>query len=118
MNWVRTNVWLGARLALIALALQFAAAFGHFHPLALSTPAQITVASAPSQPDTDHHHEGIADFCAICAVVAMAGSMLAASPPMLPLQQATPLQLHLPAADALHARAAVAAFQPRGPPLS
>lgn len=118
MNWVRTNVWLGARLALIALALQFAAAFGHFHPLQIASPAQITVAGAPSQPDTDHHHDGITDVCAICAVVAMAGSTLAAAPPMLPQQQALPLPLQLPAADPLHARAALAAFQPRGPPLS
>jgi len=34
MKWVRANIGLGARVALFALAVQFALSFGHFHPIA------------------------------------------------------------------------------------
>ena len=34
MKWFRSNIKGGARLALLALFLQFALSFGHFHALA------------------------------------------------------------------------------------
>ena len=55
----------GARLGLLALALQLVLSFGHFHPL----PSQITAVSAPvSQGAPDLPLAG--DDCAICASIA------------------------------------------------
>ncbi|PPQ41784.1 hypothetical protein [Rhodopseudomonas palustris] len=119
MDWVRTNIRWGARLALIALALQFAAAFGHFHgfePPTLQI-AQAGSANGPAEPDTDHHHPG-ADLCAICAVVSMASLALAATPPALPPQQAHSFHYRLAVLDDAELSSPPAGFQPRGPPLS
>ncbi|MCG6207341.1 hypothetical protein LPW26_22065 [Rhodopseudomonas sp. HC1] len=116
MNWVRANLRLGARLALIALAIQFAAAFGHFD--AVATSHQQVVAAAVSDTSAPDHHDGAADLCAICAVVAMANAMLDASPPALPLRASDALRHHLAAFAAIEAAPQPGGFQPRAPPLS
>ena len=86
MKWFRSNIRHGARLALLALSIQFVLSFGHFHAIA---PAQATTSfvahverDAPrSNPDSDQ----AADLCAICAVVAMVNSAVPA-PALPPLQ--------------------------------
>lgn len=124
MDWVRANIRWGARLALIALALQFALSFGHVHSLE-RTPAALTelaateiaVANGPAEPDSDHH-PGAADLCAICAVVSMASTALAATPPALPPQQAHTFHFRLAVLDDAEPSPPPGAFQPRAPPLS
>ena len=88
MKWFRSNIKHGARLALLALALQFGLSFGHFHAgaaqaaLAIqSVAAQSEISPAtpdavnPSAPlpashnDSDQHP---GQHCAICAVIAHA----------------------------------------------
>ncbi|MGY3529615.1 hypothetical protein ACVISU_002383 [Bradyrhizobium sp. USDA 4452] len=123
MKWFRSNIRHGARLALLALSIQFVLSFGHFHAIA---PARATTSAAAhvenasrnaprSAPDTDQ----AADLCAICAVVAMVNSATP-SPTLPPLQlpdtaallswridnHAAPLDL-----GRLH-------YQPRAPPIS
>ncbi|RJF63835.1 hypothetical protein [Rhodopseudomonas palustris] len=116
MNWVRAHLGLGARLALIALAIQFAAAFGHFD--AVATPhSQVFATTVPDSSAPDHH-DGAADLCAICAVVAMANAMLDASPPALPPRSSHHLHQHIAAHAAVEPAALHGGFQPRAPPRS
>ena len=78
MNWFRKHVKTGSRLALFALAIQFALSFGHFHgEVARAAPAiqagladaDLAIAAAlaaqgahseaaqqPSNHDTDQHN--------------------------------------------------------------
>ncbi|WP_366145821.1 DUF2946 family protein [Bradyrhizobium sp.] len=117
MKWVRTNIRLGARLALLALVVQLALSFGHVHAIAAQATPSIHSSQQLPAPgsDSDQHPD---DFCAICAVMAMASTATAAAPPVLPIPQA--FELKHPAVDApfVPPRSARAAFQSRAPPLS
>ncbi|MFZ1966511.1 MAG: DUF2946 family protein [Bradyrhizobium sp.] len=117
MKWVRSKIRVGARAALFALAVQLALSFGHFHPMAAQTSPSIQSAQQlpASAPDSDQHPD---DFCAICAVVALASTAMAAAPPALPLPQAVELPRRTIAAAFLHLHATRVAFQSRAPPLS
>ena len=128
MKWLRSNIKHGSRLALFALALQFALSFGHFHagaaqaPPAMQSGASIVDAvgdDAQQQPASNHDSDQQpSDACAICAVVALANAMLFATPPLLLLPQAIEI-LHLSTdAEFIHLNSARVAFQPRAPPLS
>ena len=122
MSWFRANIKHGSRLALCALLLQFALAFGHVHWLAAQAQdgAAVNIASvrtgSPASPDPDQQPS--ADNCAICAVMAMAQSILLSPAPVLALP--APVAFRLP--DAITAPlAAVAvstAFQPSAPPTA
>ena len=138
MNWFRKHVKTGSRLALFALAIQFALSFGHFHgevaraapaiqtgladaddpataaPLAAQSAAQSEAAQQPSDHDTDRH---ISD-CAICAVLSLTNNFLFATLPLLELPQAVEL-LHLTTgAEFAHLGSLHTAFQSRAPPVS
>src|SRR5258707_1791284 len=102
MKWFRSNIKHGSRLALFALALQFALSFGHFHggvaqaaPAVQSGSANNVSAADPvgenaqQQPASNHDsHQQQGDLCAICAVVALSNAMPFATPPLLLLPPA------------------------------
>jgi hypothetical protein len=133
MNWFRKHVKTGSRLALFALAIQFALSFGHFHgEVARAAPALQTgladtdlavaatqeplseAAQQPSNHDTDQHRSD----CAICAILSLANNFLFATPPLLELPQAVEL-LHLTTgAEFTHLGSLHRAFQSRAPPVS
>jgi hypothetical protein len=137
MKWFRSNIRNGARLALLSLFLQLVLSFGHFHALAApsvgttQSAAQRTKAvdsgdhaiasqaakqkQAPGKQDNDHNGP---DGCAICAVMAMAGTMLSASPPILLLPEAVEFLYRTTDAEFVHLKSAGTAFQPRAPPAS
>ncbi|TYO62614.1 DUF2946 domain-containing protein [Bradyrhizobium hipponense] len=132
MKWFRSNVRQGARLALFALLVQFALTFGHGHwfaqaaPLALSQQTDSSKGTAaidraavekqsPSGPNREQPGD---DNCAICAVVAMAGTIVFATPPLLLLPQAVELLYRTTDAEFVHLKSAGSAFQPRAPPAS
>jgi hypothetical protein len=134
MKWFRSNIKHGSRLALLALAVQFVFAFGHFHGIvqaaaiqsgpAQSGPSYADRLSAPSQPaqqqlasnhDTDQHPN---DACAICAVIALANTALFATSPLLLLPQANEFVCLATDAEFFQPNSARAAFQPRAPPVS
>jgi hypothetical protein len=124
MKWFRANIRQGAKLALFALAVQLVLSFGHVHGTVHAAPLDATlalsasdVAQTPAAPDTDHHHRA-ADPCAICAVMAMAGTALFAAPPVLLLPQAAVLLQRITEAEFEHLDAISGASQPRGPPVS
>jgi hypothetical protein len=138
VKWFRKHLKHGSRLALFALAIQFALSFGHFHAVAAhAAPAIVTglaqtdldnaktfaaggMASAatqkqqPSNPDTDHP----ADACAICAVISLANNVLFATPPLLQLPQAFELLYLTTDAEFAHLNSLHPAFQSRAPPIS
>jgi DUF2946 family protein len=118
MQWVRSNIRLGARIAMFALAIQFALSFGHFHAIAAQAAPSVQSAGqqSPAQnPDSDQHSD---DVCAICAVVAFASTAMAAAPPALPIPQV--FKLAQPATNTAfaHPRPTRVAFHSRAPPLS
>ncbi len=118
MKWFRSNIKLGTRAALLALVIQFAFAFGHFHGLAAqAAPAPLSVSQQQpaSNHDSDQHPQ---DSCAICAVMALASTVVFASPPVLLLPQAIEFLYFTTDAEFLHLHSASVAFQPRAPPVS
>lgn len=137
MKWFRRHIKTGSRLALFALAVQFALSFGHFHPAAaqaasaiqsvqadlayaaafagLDARSQAVEKQAPAVPDNDQQP---ADGCAICAVIALAGHALAAGPPLLLLPQAVEFLYLTTDAEFVHLNATRFAFQSRAPPAS
>jgi hypothetical protein len=138
MNWFRKHLKLGSRLALMALVLQFALSFGHYHafaekaaPATRTSPTKgapagseavltqdtATETSRKQQPSNDDRdHPAVA--CAICAVISLAGGALFAAPPVLLLPQ--PVDLLYLATDAkfVHLNSVRLAFQSRAPPIS
>jgi Protein of unknown function (DUF2946) len=139
MKWFRSNIKHGSRTALFALVVQFVLAFGHFHgiaaqaaPATQSGPALSDLsyanglvspdaASASAQqlpasnPDSDQQQS---DTCAICAVIALANTVLFATPPLLLLPQAVEFLYLTTDAEFEHLNAVRVAFQPRAPPVS
>jgi hypothetical protein len=133
MNWFRKHVKSGSRLALFALAIQFALSFGHFHGeiaraapalqagLAGADPVVAAAQAAPSeaaQQPSGHDTDQPTSDCAICAVLSLANNFLFATPPLLELPQAVEL-LHLATgAEFAHLGSLHPAFQSRAPPVS
>ncbi len=139
MKWFRSNIKHGSRLALLALAIQFALSFGHFHGVAAqATPA---IQSGQAQPDSSYAGGLVApdsvgqasqqqpasdrdsdghpnDVCAICAVMALANAVLFATPPVLLLPQAVEFLYRTTDAEFIHLNSARIVFQPRAPPIS
>ena len=119
MTWLRSNIQHGSRLALFALAIQFALSFGHFHPVAAQAAPAIGQAAQPQQPASDHDPDRQSnDGCAICAVMAMANTVTFATPPLLLLPQAVEFQYLTTDAELVQLNAVRVAFQPRAPPIS
>jgi hypothetical protein len=136
MKWVRSNIRGGARLALFALAVQFALSFGHFHRLAaLAAPvaqSSLTFANAADNsalastsqakqqqpPAGQDRDQQTGDHCAICAVIAMASTVLFATPPFLLLPQAVEFLYLTTDAEFVRLKSPGTAFQPRAPPAS
>jgi hypothetical protein len=132
MKWFRSNIKHGSRLALFALALQFALSFGHFHGgaaqaapamqsgLANNVSAAEPVSEAAQQQPASKHDsdQQQGDVCAICAVVALANAMLFATPPLLLLPQAIEILYLSTDAEFAHLNSLRVAFQPRAPPRS
>ena len=88
VGWVRRHRRNGAVLALIALALQIAVAFGHVHQHALAQKPHATSAQRAALADTKSHAPAQIpadndDYCAICASIFLASSAFASAPPQL-----------------------------------
>ena len=119
MKWVRTHIRNGSRLALFALAIQFVLSFGHIHTASAQTwsaaSATHSVQPGDQHPAPDQHP---ADNCAICAVLAMAGTLLFATPPILQLPQAAEFLYLAAVVEFVRLDALNTGFQPRAPPLS
>ena len=138
MNWFRKHVKSGSRLALFALAIQFALSFGHFHGVAAQaapaiqtglTNADLAIAAtldaqginseaARQQPSNHDSDQQRTDACAICAVLSLAGNFLFATPPLLELPGAIEFLYLTTDAEFSHLGSLHPAFQSCAPPVS
>jgi hypothetical protein len=144
MKWFRSNIKHGSRLALLALAIQFVLAFGHHHgAVAIAAPGpvqahEITISALagkqpaahetakdstakasvakPAKPAQGHHPDS--DNCAICGLIALAGTVLFTEPPVLLLPEAYHLLYLTTDAEFNHLESRRALFQSRAPPAS
>ena len=122
LRWFRSNMRWGVGCALFALALQFALTFAHVHVNGIgprsATALAVQVLDAPAEP-ANPHPKGIAgDFCAICAQIHLAGSLLPAASPSLPLPVIfSPLRRAI-GTDRNHAASPPPLFQARAPPIA
>jgi hypothetical protein len=95
MHWFRSRSSLGAWLALFALTAQLVVSFGHVHLdrnasapehqsalLGSDTPTSADIASLPASDDAPALAD---DYCAVCALIHLAGTVVASEPPALPL---------------------------------
>ena len=127
MRWFRSRSRLGAYLALFALAFQLAVSFGHVHleriapvsagvgVLAAAPPAADDL-TAPSNPTG---RAGLAaDHCPICTLIHLAGALVPAEMPSLPLPAVfSRLRLETAAEFDLTASHATL-FRARAPPIA
>jgi len=127
MRWFRSRSRLGAYLALFALAFQLAVSFGHVHlervaPLSASASALADAQAsaddldAPSNPAGREHRAD--DRCPICTLIHLAGALVPAEIPSLPLP-AVFGRLRLEAAAEFDLTTSHAAlFRARAPPIA
>jgi DUF2946 family protein len=139
VNWFRKHLKHGSRLALFALAVQFALSFGHFHGIAAqagpAVPAGLSNANlaiaaslatqaadfdaAQSQQPSDHDSDQQpANACAICAVLSLANIFLFATPPLLELPRAVEHLYLTTDAEFIRLGSRHTAFRSRAPPAS
>jgi hypothetical protein len=122
MRWLRSWVKESSCVALFAMALQLALSFGHVHlEHVLASPehaaAYPTNPSAATLIPSDELPAGTSDECALCALIALANSLI------LPISVALPVPAHFEAAQHASARDLSVAqttlrpFQARAPPL-
>lgn len=122
MGWLRTNARLTGMVALLALALQFASSFGHFHREWIGQP-DVAHAEPAAEAGRDHDHHGHHDGqpahgCSICIAASFAQGLIPPSPPVLPV-----LAAYAASAPALLSELLTSAqdrrpFQSRAPPLT
>ena len=95
MQWFRSRLSLGSWLALFALTVQLVLSFGHVHLdggaslvghsstlLRVHASSSVDVASLPAG---DEAPAGADEYCAVCALIHLAGTVVMAQPPSLPL---------------------------------
>ena len=134
MTWVRSNIKCVSRIALLAMVIQFALSFGHFHAIASAATSasalselffaggladQVAETQSARPPASNHdsdEHSG--DICAICTVMAMANAALFATPPALPLPQIIEFSHLTTEGEFARVVSVRIAFQPRAPPIS
>ncbi len=124
MHWFRSRARFWSWLALCALAIQLVLSFGHVHldhALPLSADASI-IAAAPALDDPpidpSAPHNLADDYCAVCALIHLAGSLTPAIAPSLPLPVS--FGRSLPEAGAAYSLAAPhrSPSQARAPPVA
>ena len=125
MRWFRDNIRQGSWFALLALTVNLALSFGHFHAadgkvVSGGLIAAMTSAASPDDGSRSNHPtDGHVDvLCPICVASAALAHAFAATPPVLPVTFACVARAPtLPPTIAL-VEPQRAAFQSRGPPPS
>ena len=110
-----------AALALFALALQIALAFGHIHLRDFAGVPGVVVAQAPTAPDpaSDHNNgHSTDDYCLICAAAKLAGTLVLPSQIALALPVSSTDEPQVYVCSAFCGRMDHALFSARAPPLA
>jgi hypothetical protein len=124
MNWFRSRIRSGARLALFALALQMVVSFGHMHDDDLGLPpppasdrTHAASNTAPAHPADRDRPAAPDDYCPICASMALVATAIPSLPPLLVVPDAI-RHVWLAQAPVHRPPTQIAlSFQARGPPL-
>ena len=120
MRWFRSNRGTSGALALFALALQIALAFGHIHQRDFAGVPSVVVAQATAtDPPSDHNNgHSTDDCCLICAAAKLAGTLVLPSQValVLPISSTDTSYGHFCAAPC--SRMDHALFRARAPPLA
>jgi hypothetical protein len=126
MHWFRARSSLGSWLALFALAFQLVVSFGHVH-LDRAAPGQLSALSGAlattdaitASPRHGDRSPALADdYCAICALIHLAGTVVAAAPPDLPAPVLFGALRSQPRAEFELTARARALFAARAPPVA
>ncbi len=118
MRWFRTHIGLGARLALFALAIQFALSFAHVHVTdpggsqAVAASLAGGAGSAPAQKSNGPVDPG----CAICGLIQLAATAAPSAAPALPLPAASAPSRPEPADPLFVGASRQFLFRARAPP--
>jgi hypothetical protein len=121
MGWIDRHKRHGIVLALLALALQMAIAFGHVHLRGSAQLATATIthriagqsnSQTPAQIPGDND-----DYCAACAAIFLASTAFARAPPQLPPPTDFETIEHSIRAELALAERPRLAFRSRAPPL-
>jgi len=120
MRWFRKNRQFGARVALIALALQLVLTFGHMHAsLAQDTGTTVSASQPGGWVPHKGSHKGLSDFdCPICALIQLSAVSAPSVAPELPLPSATDFVTLGPRTGFAAAITPQAPFQARAPPAA
>jgi hypothetical protein len=121
MRWFRDHIRQGSWLALVAIAINFAVAFGHVHAIdgTRSERGPTALVASSDRDQTQNHPADRADYlCPICLAAAAIGTALAPTPPALPVEFADVAIDHAIEHLVVVPHAPRAAFQSRGPPVS
>jgi hypothetical protein len=120
MRWFRTNRGTSGALALFALALQIALAFGHIHLRDFAGVPGVVVAHATAPDPASDHNNGHStdDYCLICAAAKLAGTLVLPSQIALVLPVSSTDEPHVYVCSAFRGRMDHALFSARAPPLA
>jgi len=122
-RWLRYDRRIGSWLALVAVVIQFAVSFGHFHPDAIQRTDAAGVMLSPqahaakSLPARQPSEDGD-DYCAICASVYLAANSFVPVAPQLPVPSASHIIQRFDRGAAVFVAPQRAPFQSRAPPLA
>ena len=119
IRWFRTNRHFGARLALVAVALQLVLTFGHVHIRAAAVASTIEASHSSHTAPLSPGHSGPGDSgCPICALIQLSAISAPSVAPELPLPIAIDLVTLQPGSMLAVTIALPASFQARAPPLA
>jgi hypothetical protein len=123
MRWFRDHIRQGSWLALVALTINLALAFGHVHALDGTSSGRGTIVAAIASTDSGqtqkHPADGRADYlCPICMAAAAVSHALTATPPGVPVEFAETVIDHAFEQTRDLFQPPRASFQSRGPPIS
>jgi hypothetical protein len=127
MRWFRRNIRLATSFALFALTMHFALTFGHVHFAGFLNADEATTAlvgaapsttALPGAPAGNSKNSKLRDYCAICASIQLADSLLAVATPPLTVPQVSGSARPGRDFEFAPARPDRIAFDARGPPLA
>jgi hypothetical protein len=126
MRWFRSHIRLGSRLALFALAIQFALSFSHVHVygagVAIASAAASIAARSPGTTGPEksvpaHRSDAPSDpGCAICGLIQLAATSAPATAPVLLVPTTAARSMVEARADITRPVGPPHRFQARAPP--
>jgi len=128
MRWFRRYIRLTTSFALFALMMHFALTFGHVHfeglintadaMASLAARAAPPSAALPAFPAGPSKTSKLRDYCAICASIQLADSLVSAAVPALTVPSSSSVTRPGRDFEFAPARPGRIAFDARGPPLT